>query len=89
MDQNDLKEAYHSVSMTGQQNRKALEYVRTGTGSKQILYRKAAAVLAVILHFIKQLWPIRRAEQLPLVVSRRQVTTLVRHVISTNFVRMS
>lgn len=46
MDQNDLKEAYHSVSMTGQQNREVLAYVRSGPALKQTLYRKAVPVLA-------------------------------------------
>ncbi len=49
MDQNDLKTAYTSITMTGQQDRKVLEYVRSGPVKKQTVYRKAVPVLAAVL----------------------------------------
>lgn len=45
MDQNNLKETYASLTMTGSQNRQVLEYVRSQPALKHSMYRKAVPVL--------------------------------------------
>ena len=49
MNQNDLKEAYTSIGMTGQQNSKVLEYVRSEPAQKHIFCRKTVLALAAVL----------------------------------------